>query len=107
MTGSKDTRLEVSYSSVTVKLPSRVTDGAAFFLRQDLLAALNNADESLSVDLSETEFIDFKGIECLVELTSEAKKQGKRFIISSVSEELSELLDRMHLTDVFDFAPKN
>src|SRR5450830_455955 len=72
--------------------------------KSQLLGVLDNADEVLHMDLSGVDEIDTTGLQLLLLIKREAKRQYKTLIFNSFSPAVQNVIDMLHLQQSFEVA---
>ncbi len=88
---------------VTLRLSGVMNIHTAMELRNRLKALLAEAPDEVRVDMRGVEFIDSAGIAVLVEgLQWSRKEQGRRFVLSGLSDNVRDIFELAKLDTVFD-----
>jgi len=75
-------------------------------LRDELKTSMTaGAPARLIVDLRDATHVDSSGLGALLEAMRDADQRRVRFTLSGLSRSLTRILDRTHLTSLFDISP--
>jgi anti-sigma B factor antagonist len=86
-----------------LRLAGSMNIHTAMALRKRLKALLNDEVNEIRVDMRGVEFIDSAGIAVLVEgLQWSRKKEGRRFVLVGLSENVRDIFELAKLDTVFD-----
>ncbi len=73
-------------------------------VRDKLLPFFKDSMRGIVVDLSGVSYMDSSGIATMIEGLQWSTREGKRFIVSGLSEQVMDVFVLTNLKDVFDFA---
>jgi anti-sigma B factor antagonist len=73
-------------------------------VRDNLLPLFQDSMKGIVVDLSGVTYMDSSGIATMIEGLQWSTREGKRFIVSGLSEQVMDVFVLTNLKDVFEFA---
>lgn len=90
------------YSILQFQNLKNLDANSAHRVKAEVKGLLDDEVKSVIVDLENIQFIDSTGFGALISILKTVKSRGGRLILSSVSNEVQELMDLMQLLTVFD-----
>lgn len=90
------------YSILRFKDLKNIDANTAHRVKAEVKGLLDDKTSNIIVDLHNVHFIDSTGFGALISLLKTVKSRGGRLILSSVSNEVQELMDLMQLLNVFE-----
>src|SRR5688500_5226029 len=91
-----------NHSLIRFKDLKNIDANTAHRVKAEVKGLLDEKTSNIIVDLHNINFIDSTGFGALISLLKTVKSRGGRLILSSVSNEVQELMDLMQLLNVFE-----
>jgi anti-sigma B factor antagonist len=88
----------------TVSVRGRITVNNSDEMRRKLRAALGSKPAQITVDLSETTYIDTSGVATLLEAVRIARGQGTRFVLAGLNNQPRYLFETAEFDRLFEIA---
>jgi anti-sigma B factor antagonist len=101
MSSSKDSPV-----TLIVAVEGRITISNSDRMRRKLRDALRSRPAQVTVDLSETTYIDTSGLATLLEAVRIGRRQGTRVVLAGLNGQPQFLLQVNELHRLFEFAPQ-